>query len=278
MKKTNEKKIIRQYYKRRMYKGRSAVARALDYIGFRLIAFGALYLWFYSIAPNQLLTVTLSLISVAIISIAAELYKSLKMESFIKKERTLIAEKHMQVYFTLMPREEYIKAVQSVLMEDETFIYAVQAAQELEPDAILNIYRMAAQRGAKTIKIVTTNDVGEKAASYARTLPDIDIKILSAVSVLGKGDSPFFSVTEEEIDGHILGEYILMHSRRKLLRTVPFQKIRTRRYIITALVLIAVSFITEYALYYRLLASACLSFAGISWWTGAAHAQAQNTN
>ena len=53
-------------------------------------------------------------------------------------------------------------------------------------------------------------------------------------------------------------------AEKKRKRAQPFAKGQTRRYLVCAAILLAASFLTRYALYYRLLAGVSLALAGMS--------------
>lgn len=77
--------LLLRYYKRRFYHGRSFIARAVDFLALRVITLAACYLWFTTLIDNTVMAAVLSLTALATISVAVELFKSLRLERFIQK-------------------------------------------------------------------------------------------------------------------------------------------------------------------------------------------------
>ena len=78
----------------------------------------------------------------------------------------------------------------------------------------------------------------------------------------------------QEADAAILAEFERERINKKAARTSVFAAGRLRGYIIAAACLTGLSFFVDNALYYRLMAAACLCFGATSWWLGKTSAEA----
>ncbi|MEI3424832.1 MAG: hypothetical protein V8Q85_07210 [Christensenellales bacterium] len=81
-----EKRTLNAYYKRRFYRGRTAFARAADFIALRVILLIACYLWFSFNVESIIAAAVLTAAAVGAISVFAELVKSVRLEKFILRE------------------------------------------------------------------------------------------------------------------------------------------------------------------------------------------------
>ena len=105
---SKEKKVIGAYYKRRFYNGRTAFARAVDYIALRVILLIACYLWFTVNVQSLAMAAVLTIASVTAISIFAELVKSIRFEKFCLREKERLRRKLFTESLALMPKAEFL--------------------------------------------------------------------------------------------------------------------------------------------------------------------------
>ena len=71
-------------------------------------------------------------------------------------------------------------------------------------------------------------------------------------------------MSDDEIDNLLLKELSKQKKGSILTRVKPFLKSRIISYLTLSVILFVLSFIMDYALYYRIMAMLCLSFAGLS--------------
>ena len=76
--------------------------------------------------------------------------------------------------------------------------------------------------------------------------------------------SYFLDMSDDEIDNLLLKELSKQKKGSILTRVKPFLKSRIISYLTLSVILFVLSFIMDYALYYRIMAMLCLSFAGLS--------------
>ncbi|MEG1547589.1 MAG: hypothetical protein RR527_02495 [Clostridia bacterium] len=278
-----QKRTILRYYKRRLYGGRSILARAVDFLALRCIALLACYFWFSTLLKNTVLSWLLSAIALGIICVAAELYKSIRLEKFMQKERKALKERAFYERLLTMPRQEYsalirehIKAYADEYKRD-CLVYPLQQAANVTQDTVLSVYRAAQSKGCSCAVIFTISEPDKAAEECVRHYAGIPISFHSAL--LLANDNPDMLASDEDLDAlllRIIADEAVAHKKAV---SEPFKSIRIRRYILVALALFLASFFVKYTLYYRLLAAACISFGAIAWWIGAfAHGSKQLDN
>lgn len=273
------KHALTRYYKRKLYGGRSAFARVMDFISLRLIGLLVCYLHFSTLISNAVMAGLMSVVAVAFASVAIELSKSIRMDRFIKKERDRIASEALKKKLLIMPREEqlqrlrqYAKANPSRFRESE-IIFTLHRTSPVIEDDVLAAAAAAKKRGAKSVTILHTGTVDGAARSLAADYGGAKVSFLALGDILSQEDRQALLPTEEEIDSIILAREDAARQKRKTALSRPFERGRTGRYLLCALGLFAASFFVRYPLYYRLMAAACISFGAMAYALG----QADNT-
>ena len=100
------KRALMHYYKQRLYGGRGAFARAVDFVSLRLMGLLLCYLHFSVTIANMVMAGLMSLVAMAFATIAGELIKSIRLDRFIRKERKAIALELTKKRLLVMPQEE----------------------------------------------------------------------------------------------------------------------------------------------------------------------------
>lgn len=109
--KMKRQSALMRYYKRQMYRGRNMFARVVDFLAFRIVAFALLYIWFSQAVDNSILILLLSVVALLALCVAAQLFKSIRLERFIGAERTRLKTRLMRERFTVMSRDELYKII-----------------------------------------------------------------------------------------------------------------------------------------------------------------------
>jgi len=271
-----ESRHILRYYKRRMYHGRSTAARALDFVSLRLILFIACYLWFLSLVHNQLVSGVLSITAVLMFSVVMALLHSLRLDRFIEKERRRLVGETLREQLALMPKQEFARLTQQAAQAlpdydaaggtpryrgNPCLVYAMQQLSPPSLDDMLTVYRAARRKQVTEVLLYTAVPAGTDAESFVRRLSEVSIR-LQPPDVLVElcREQQKETLAEELIEKKISDAA----AEKKRKRAQPFAKGQTRRYLVCAAMLLAASFLTRYALYYRLLAGISLALAGMS--------------
>ncbi|MBQ9833020.1 MAG: hypothetical protein IJO48_04725, partial [Clostridia bacterium] len=171
MKKERE---IKRYYKTAFFKGRGMFARFADFLAFRIIAFILLYVWFSSAVKNDILKILLPLISLSILSVAAELLKSIRFERFTAAEKNRLKTEILCERFTLLPKQELFKLVREYTSKNPDrfpFDCSVSVLQKTSPittDDLLAIYQNTLKRELCHAAVFCTAVVSKEALAFAK--------------------------------------------------------------------------------------------------------------
>jgi len=264
---------IIHFYKRRLYGGRTSFARAVDYIALRAITLAACYLWFSTVVQNTMMALLLSITALVTISVAVELFKSIRLDKFIVKERLKMRDNMFSKKLYMMPREEYKALVQSVVKSEpekycpSCLIYPLQQAAPANADTVLSAYRAAQKHNCKEAVIFSASGASRDAEELLEQYNDLAIRFEPVSSLIGQAEELEILPDDAAVDAQILSQIEAEKNKRRRLAERPFQQGRTRRYILVAAALFIASFFVKHTLYYRLLSAACVSFGAIAWWT-----------
>ncbi|HWQ57977.1 MAG TPA: hypothetical protein VN540_03080 [Clostridia bacterium] len=267
-----QRRLVLSYYKRRLYKGRTALARAVDFFALRLVMLAAAYLWFSTAVESVLMAIVLSLTATLTASVAAELIKSIRLERFIARERKALASKLFRERLVQLTQGEFYELVRGYVIEHkadfdpECLVCTVQSAAPVSEDDVLRACRMAKSRGTSLVSIFTCSSVSREASALAARIEGMEVGFVTADELTAHGEANRLLPGDEAVDAAVLAEAERERERRKKSVSKPFERWRMRRYIFVAIGLFALSFFVEQALYFRLLSAACLSFGAIAWW------------
>lgn len=257
---------MRKYYKNQMYGGRSVVARAVDFVTLRVLSFFLFYLWFSRMVKNSAATAFLSLIALLMLCVAVKLYKSMRLDKFIKRERRALGREYIRSQLILMQPKPFRELAVKCLSKAGDFVYTSQQASPISADVVLKAYHAAQRRGCDSLAIVTTAKASKEAVEFAAKLKGCDITIEPVDKLIDKAEEMGLGADEDTIDGLIIDRIEIKKQYRKKMLSSPFSNNRARAYLLAAAGLTIASFISGYSLYYRLMACACVSFSGLTWW------------
>lgn len=270
------KRALMRYYKRKLYGGRSAFARGMDFLSLRLIGLLACYLHFTTIIDNAVLAGVMSLVAMGFASVAIELGKSIRMDRFIHKERESIAAETLKKKLLVLPREEQLRYLRSYAKAnpnrfgESEIIFTLHRTSAVTEDNVLAAGAAAKTRNATAVTILHTGPVAEAARSLAADYGGVKVSFLALADILSDEERQALMPGEDEIDVIILAREEALRRKRKTALSRPFERGRTGRYLLCALGLFAASFFVRYPLYYRLMAAACISFGAMAYVVGQA--------
>ncbi len=262
---------MQEYYKRKLYGGRGFLARGVDFIFLRAVILGAGYLFFASKTDAASLRWVLNLTLLGLICVCAELYKSLRMDTFKQRERARIQQDYAREQLLLLPGREYAAMARAhARANPEAYppgclIFPLQKSEPIQKDALLSILRVARCKGCTQIALFSVSPVSEDASALLESTP-ITIQP-QGFAVLGTmANERGLLLDEDGIDLRILEIAGAKKKNRKA--KAAFAPERVKRYLFVAAGLFAFSFFAPYALYYRLMAIVCISLGTLSWWVG----------
>ena len=270
------KRALMRYYKQRLYGGRGAFARAVDFVSLRLMGLLLCYLHFSVTIANLVVAGLMSLVAMAFATIAGELIKSIRLDRFIRKERNAIAQELTKKRVLVMPKEEQHSRLRAFAKANpQAFraagaVFTLQRISPVTPDDVLCAVAAARKRKAPGIILFHQGPVSKKAQTLAKACEDISVSFLSLWEILTPQDLAALAPGDGEIDAAILARLAQGKEKRKDALSRPFRQGRTGRYLLCAAGLFAASFFVAYPIYYRLMAALCITFGAMAYAVGQA--------
>lgn len=262
---------MQEYYKRRLYGGRGFLARSVDFVFLRAVVLGAGYLFFASKTESTALRWILSVTLLGLICVCAELFKSIRLDTFKQRERARIQQDYAREQLLLLPGREYAALARSYALANkeayppDCLVFPMQKSAPVQKDAILALLRIARYRGCSQVALFSVSPVSEDAAPLLDSTP-ITVQPQGFAVLGAMANERGLLLDENGIDLRILE--IADAKKKKRKAKAPFAPERVKRYLLVAAGLFAFSFFAPYALYYRLMAIVCVSLGTLSWWVG----------
>lgn len=255
-------RLCKAYYARKYYGGRNPFARTLDYIVLRGIAFICAYLFFLPRFPKQSTALLLSGIALGILMLLLRMGRQISFERFMKNETARIRRVLLTDTLLLADLPDLIALVSGRCPLGETPIVLAQA-QNTTADSLLKA--LQTHKGCGHLHIFACVGYDRSAREFAgrmwehMTLHEPE-EILRSARLAGM-----------EPDSGQVSEWIAQQQRnlRKKRQSIrikasPFAAGGAKKYVMTGLILMGLSFFTRYTLYYRMLAGLCMSIAACS--------------
>ena len=274
--------LLRQHFKKKLYGGRGAAARALDFIALRAILYAACCLWFLSILQNTLLAQLLSLFTLLLLCAAIELCKSIAMDAFKKKEYRRMRLAYEQEQLLLLPPARFAQLAREYARETEagteSFLIALQQKAPVSEDALLRIYRRAREQNSDGILLFSLSPLSPQAQAF-RERAELCVRLPSSGELSAIAQKNGLSAGDELLTSLLVARLRRERAARKRNFSSPLLPGRANGYLWVALGLMAASFFVGYAAYYRLMAAVCLSLGVLSrfWSAGGAAAAGKHS-
>ncbi len=261
-------RIIKKYYKTAFHKGRNAFARTIDFIAFRIIAFIVLYIWFLPMLKNPVLKFLLPLIALSILSLALQLFKSIRFERFCVLEKERLKNQILCESFTVLKKQELFKIVReytqknAALFSGECAVCVLQQTAPISTDDILSVYQNTLKRNLKSAAVFCTAEISKEAENFIKKHKN-EIEIIT-VSSSALAEHIKYTVSDKSVEEYILSREKEHKEELKKSFSEPFRQNSVKKYFTVAFLLCIASFFARYPLYYRIVATIASSFGFIS--------------
>ncbi len=261
-------KDIKRYYKQRQHGGRSLAARIADGIALRLVFAAASYLWFHYNIENHVVVILLTSLTTFIFVAALKLWKDISFDRFVQKESARLCDTVLRERLLLLDESEFYELCECVCADlpgfENAMLWCIQHSLPIDADDVLSAFRRARKQNAQLLAVCSLSGCTEAASALMLRLPIRAEYISPDLLLRFAKQTKTFAVEAEDVNAHIRSKQTVVLERRKQMQAEPFAPGRAKKYLICAAILAAASFITGYALYYRLLAGLCLMLAGTS--------------
>ncbi|MDR1619892.1 MAG: hypothetical protein LBS18_04425 [Clostridiales bacterium] len=255
-------KSIKEYYRRGYQGGRGKFARVLDVVLLHAVFMAACYIWFYyhmgRLWPALLLTGLTSLL----LFLAAHLWRSIRFERFVARERARLADIVQKERLLLLNEKSFQEicrhAALSLNETDTGRLFCVRRAAKLNEDDVLTAFYAAQKEKAAALVICSVAAPDERAGALLKRLPARVTLIGKEALLRAARGIDGYAVNDADIEAYIHSEIAAKKERREKLPAQPFVPGNAKKYLLCGLFLTAASFLSGYTLYFRLLAGVCL--------------------
>ncbi len=260
---------IKRYFKQRQSGGRSSAARTLDGIMLRLVFAAACYLWFRYNIENNVAVILLTAVTTLLFLAAAQLWREISFDRFVQREQERLSDTVLRERLLLMPTEAFDALCKRIVSQmpdmEDAFLWCAQHAAPLAEDDILGAYRAAQSQNSLRLTVCSLSPCSAAACALMNRLPIHADCIKPELLLRLARQTEGYSISQNDIETHIHSSQSARKERRASMQAQPFASGRSKKYLLCAAVLVAASFLTGYALYYRLLAGLCLLLSASSY-------------
>ena len=246
-----------RYFKRRRYGGRSALARALDYAALRLILFAAVFLCLRA-EVGAARAAVLALIALCAASLLLRALREALMARFVRAELLRIRALLLCERLPYLDEADFLLLCRRASGCEEPA--AMQRAEPLGADALLPLLR---RPGGETAVCASAGFTAAAQAFAARAPRRARLIGPEELAAAAQPDDPFYP-DDGAVEAYIASQRPARAALRVRLRQAA-DALRTagegKKYLLLAALLLLASFLTRYALYYRMLAGLCLAIA-----------------
>lgn len=246
---------LNRWLRKKQCGGRGLFARTVDYAALRAVLLAAAYLFFAARFPFRATALLLAAIFLAICMLILRLYREISFARFRIKELSRIRDQLLTDKLLLLDVPGALTLVSGLCPLGETPV-VLQRALPVDANALLAVLRTHRDCGKLHVFSCTPFDAGAQALSQ---------RMESHVALHAPRE--LYQAAREAgvtVDSGELNAYLLTCLRRRPRGTRQFSlpdAPAARKYACIALLLLGLSFFTDYALYYRLLSGVCMSIA-----------------
>ncbi len=261
-------KQLKYYYAERCSGGKRTLARVLDYVALRLILLLAAVMFFRvkGFAAGE--AVFLGVIVLSIGMLLLHLVHAVRYDAFVRRENRRIRQEILLRRMMLLPHEAFLERIRP--LAEEPRVFGIQCATPADANSLLQILRFS--DGTSAIAVFSTAGYTKEAQDFAGAAP---VKLhLYGTETLEASALLLAEVNVSEIHDYIEAALQKRKERKRRLQAQPFVSGSAAKYFLIAALLTGASFLTRYALYYRMLAGLCSTIAVLSLLFNRGHAAA----
>lgn len=255
-------KDIRRYYKRRQNGGRGVLARTADSVMLHAVFAAGCYLWFRQNVKNEMLMILLTAATILLFFVALRIWRDIRFDRYVRREEEHLKDDVLRERLLMLPAVDFHglckRAAEHIPGFEEAYLVTFQRMAPLTEDDILAAFHAAQAEGYSQMAIFSLSEPSEAAAALLKRIPARTECLPPAMLSQMAQQMDGFTVSDADVARHIRSALAVRKERRARAQAEPFAAGRAGKYLLCAGVLTLASFITGYALYYRLLAGLCV--------------------
>lgn len=252
-----ENRAVERYMQKKHNGGKSMLARCVDYVALRLILFAVAYVFYLPRFEKRTTVLLLSAITLALAMLVLHLIGEVRYQRFCIREFRSMRRQLLCDRLLLLETQLAIPLVSSLCPSGTTPV-VLQRALPVDANALLSIVRT--HRACGELHIFPCTAYDDSARDFAART--------NGMLVLHPADELYAAAVQagmrpedDEVRAAIRARAVYDGKRKRHGRIRSIVEVGARKYVLIALLLMLLSFLTDYALYYRLLSSLCMTIA-----------------
>lgn len=241
------KKAISAY--KRAYAGNKTVfARTADALFGAVIFNAAVYFILREIGASRAAAYISSLLITAFGICAFALYRERRFGKYLQRERTAIKKQMTARRAMLMSDDELVSCFGEKLTKYGSTVI-LRSFDPVSADAAAAAYRQAREEKVPSLCLITISGISDDAKKLLDSIDDMETEVMTVIDEEGTVSA----VTDDEADEEYIMRLRSQREARKKSAGTPLHG-----YLICGLVLMGLSLVLRYSLYYRIMGAFCL--------------------
>lgn len=255
-----EARLAEAALRKRFSRGRSALARALDYTLLRLMLLAGAYLYFSGAVEKTGAALLLSLLFLALCMVVLRIVREVRYDRFVRRETARVKQLLLTDRLLLLPVRRIRELCGPLCAPGETPVL-LPCTGQAGPDEVVQALRSSRSKGPLAL-FAMAGFTGEarslllRTGNRARAMDPGPLRKAAAEAGLPP--------TDGDVRTYLANLARQEQALRKSRRTLRLDGGYGGKYLLTGLLLTGLSFLTRYGLYYRLLAGVCMTIGGLS--------------
>lgn len=278
-------KLLR-YYKKKLYGGRSLIARASDFIMLRVFLLSFIFIIILYLSLSTIVALLISVFLTTAISLFVITINRKKVEKYIMDDLKRLKEKCLLEKLTLMDPKEYAKYIGALyegkirdieaadngfrgnLDDGVIFVYHNHPSAECGVSDILGVYRMLGD--GKKLTVISLSEFSADALKICSSLP-IKADTVGGKKILEMADKKGMLPNEEEARENALKEMNETAVTLEDVKGAALAKTKIKGYIICGVIVMCWPLITGFRIYYPIISIVCFILAAVSYRSSKRH-------
>lgn len=271
---------MRNYYKKKMYGGRSLVARFLDFILLRIFLSFLIFILLLYISRSFTVSLLISVFITTAVSLVLIMIKRTKIAKYMEKDMQRIQQKCLLERLTLMNLDEYAEYINkiyknnlhnTILMNNDfiaeyndyhLYVFHNHPSSKCGVSDILSVYRAFKDR--KKIMILSLSDFSSDAEKICSSFP-MEITLISGLTILETAKKMKLMPDEKSAREKAEKEMNETMLTFKKIKSATFNRGKIKGYLICGIVIFCWPIISGFKIYYPIIALACFAMAIITY-------------
>ena len=278
------------YYKKKIYGGRSIIARALDFIILRALIFFIIFVVLFYFSLSTTLSLLISFFITVAFSLALLIFNRKKIEKYMARDMIRLKQKCMLEKLTFMNINEFMSYINRIMdnkiknmeiteggfkgkFEDYGF-YALHNHPECncEVPEVLKIYR---SKTDKKIIILSLSDFSNDTKRMCTSVSP-EIKLIDGKEILEAARRISMLPDEKEAEKNAEKEMNESIVTLEKFKKTAFSRAKIKSYAICGAIILFWPLITGFRIYYLIIATVCFLLAIITYRRSKQHSEGRS--